>query len=84
VRQLIANRRRIMKAVLVIGTIITALATAAVAGAGGQALEVGEHRDPTDLLRRHHDMLHRCDSMGGAPKTAKRCSPPVSLIRGTR
>ena len=48
-------------------------------------LEVGEHRDPTDLLCRHHELRHRCcDSMAGAPETTRRCSPPVPLSTGTR
>jgi len=53
VRQLIANRRRIMKALqalLVIGTIVTALATAGVAGAGGQGAYVYTNSTCSDTV----------------------------------
>ncbi len=48
-------------------------------------LEVREHTDPTDLLRRHHEMHHRRRlssvrwSTAGALDTTKRCSRPVPL-----
>jgi hypothetical protein len=45
-----ANRRRIMKALLVIGTIVTALATAGVAGAGGNGAYVYTNTTCSDTV----------------------------------
>ena len=51
-------------------------------------LEVREHGDPADLLRRHHELhRHRLSSvpqsMAGTPGLTKRCSRAMRLSTGT-